>query len=228
MSRGMASQFAAWRFPSAERLRGAGDAGVQAKRVQEPIRRNAHHVRAVVVRSQRRPAAVRPAAAVCRELAEPARRPKRAEPSRLPVPERELRPNPRLRLQRAAWSIWARSSYGSYSSDSRTPRRGVVRPTRPDALYWHDQASPSSRQVLSVPWDCPGAAPASLLRKAEARMARHNRSTLPLRGLTEDRELRHARRDALRRAQDDEARGAARRCRALAVVDEEILGAVAA
>jgi hypothetical protein len=47
----MAAKLAAGRFPSAELLRGAGETGVQAKRVQEPIRRNAHHERAVVVRS---------------------------------------------------------------------------------------------------------------------------------------------------------------------------------
>src|ERR1035438_5432039 len=45
----MAAELAAGLFPSAERLRGAGEAGVQAKRVQEPIRRNAHHVRGVGV-----------------------------------------------------------------------------------------------------------------------------------------------------------------------------------
>ncbi len=50
VSRGMAAKLAAGRFPSAERLRGAGEAGVQAKRVQEPVRRDAHHVRAVVAR----------------------------------------------------------------------------------------------------------------------------------------------------------------------------------
>ena len=50
MSHGMAAKLAAGRFPSAEFLRGAGQAGVQAKRVQEPLRRNAHHVSAVVVR----------------------------------------------------------------------------------------------------------------------------------------------------------------------------------
>src|ERR1017187_842630 len=46
----MAAKLAAGRFPSAERLRGTGEAGVQAKRVQEPIRRNAHQERAIVVR----------------------------------------------------------------------------------------------------------------------------------------------------------------------------------
>src|ERR1035438_774566 len=51
---------------------------------------------------------------------------------------------------------------------------------------------------------------------------------LALRGFTEDRELSHARCDPFRSAQDNQPRAFARRRAALAVIDQEVLGAIAA
>ena len=51
---------------------------------------------------------------------------------------------------------------------------------------------------------------------------------LALRGFTKDRELSHARCDPFRSAQDNQPRGFARHRGALAIIHQEIFGAVAA